>query len=635
MKTAIFLYEVSQLASLDALIAKGSEGGETPTLVSLDAEIDFALEKRDVPFISGKTLQNRATPLAYVQAGEIIRILFDNEKLSFLQYRNVSLLDSLRFSTHVYISPLFNYIDAIERFVDGVSEVKRLVVPVSVVPVSKTSDALAAEESKAVYEAARLVAEGRGIECEAYDMRSAAFKAKNHWQAQAFAFKRALFGAVLSFLNTCMALFPRRPIRILASDYWNSLAPILRELPEAELVLLDRGQALQAGFRNIWRHRVRFMHIKQFLSWRGKWRARAHAKKCEAEWMVMCPDMLTSLDLTFRGVSLASTAERILTHLVKTAIPDIIADIEGSYAMYDSIAPDAVLLRASASRQRHFSILPLVAQEVGIPALEVQHGGEYLGPGSGTRHHAAYYLATYGPLVCKEFRSLGYEKERLFPVGSPRFDAYVRNAQKAGGRGSEKGVGLTIVSNTPTMDISERYGTYSIEEYFKTLGGAVRNIANARLFIASRSTTVRAAFLEEARSRGLSGVSYESVGTTPLPELFRQADIFVCSYSTVVYEALIYRLPVILATFAPVEKMMADFHFSHFQKAGALLIAHSPEELTDLLQKLSADPEARARMSATGWDFMQKNFSFDGHASERIAKLVRNWSKRATAQQPR
>jgi hypothetical protein len=625
MKTAIILYELQQLASLDALMAKGSEGGKTPTLVSLDAEIDFALEKRGIPFISGKTLQDRATPAAYVRAEEMARALYGNERMSFLNYRNVSLLDSLRFSTHVYLVRLLYYVDVIERFREGVPDVGRLIVPIRVVPVSRTSDQLAVEESKIVYEASRLVAERRGIRCEAYDIRSPAFRAMDHWQARVFETKRVLFGVGLSFLNACMTLRPRRPIRVLASDYWRSLAPVLQELPEAELILLDRSQALHAGFKNIWHHKVRFMHIEQFVSQKGNRRARAHAEKCMEIWMAMRKDMLASLDLTFRGVSLASTAERILTHLIKTAVPNIIRDIEGTYAMYERLSPEVVLLRASASRQRHFSILPLVAREVGIPALEVQHGGEYLGPGSGTRRHTAHYLATYGPLVCEEFRALGYENERLFAVGSPRFDAYVKNAQKATAR--EKRPAITILSNTPTMDVSERYGTYSIEEYFKTLGGATREIAGARLLIASRSTTVRAAFLEEARSRGLRGVSYESVGTTPLPELFRQADIFVCSYSTVVYEALIYRLPVILAAFAPTEKMMADFHFSHFEKAGALHIAHSPEELTDLLQKLSVDSDARARMSKAGWEFMQKNFSFDGHASERIAELIRNWSK--------
>jgi len=625
MKTAIILYEVSQLASLDTLIAKWSEEGNAPQIVSFDAEIDFALEKRGIPFISGKTLQNRANPATYVRAYEITSALYDNEKMSFLNYRNVSLLDSLRFSTQIYILHLLYYIDIIQRFVESAPEVKCLVVPVSPAPVSKTSDPLAVEESKTMYEAARLVAQHRGILCESYDTHSIASQVKNRWEGWVFTAQRMLFGVALSLLNACMALRSRRPLRILASDYWRSLAPILRQVPEAELVLLDRSQALQAGFRNIWRHKVRFIHVEQFLSWEGNRRASAHAEKCEKEWMIVRAEMLASLDLTFRGTSLTNTAERIMTHLIKTAIPTIVRDIEGTYALYERLIPDAVLLRASVSRQRHFSILPLVAQKVDIPALEVQHGGEYLGPGSGQRRHVAYFLATYGPLVCEEFRTLGYERERLLAVGSPRFDAYIRDAQKTITRKKESSM-LTILSNTPTMDVAERYGTYSIEEYFKTLGEAIRGIPRARLLVASRSTSVRAAFSEEARTRGFKGVQYESVGTTPLPELFRQADIFVCSYSTVVYEALLYRLPVILAVFAPVEKMMADFHFSHFEKAGALHIAHSPEELTEILQKLSADAEARARMSAAGWEFMQKNFSFDGHAAERVATQVRTWA---------
>ncbi|TSC64445.1 MAG: hypothetical protein G01um101491_282, partial [Parcubacteria group bacterium Gr01-1014_91] len=240
MKTAIFLYETSQLASLDALIAKWSDGGVAPTIVSLDAEIDFALEKRGVPFVSGKTLQNRASPATYVRAEEMARSLYDDERMSFLKYRDVPLADSLRFSTHVYLVYLLYYVDAVERFRENAPDVKRFVVPVSVAPVSKTSDPLAVEESKMIHEAARLVCERNGILCEAHDMRSSALSVKNKRQAFVFETKRVLFGVVLSFMNAFMALRPRRQIRIVASDYWKSLAPILHQLPEAELILLDR-----------------------------------------------------------------------------------------------------------------------------------------------------------------------------------------------------------------------------------------------------------------------------------------------------------------------------------------------------------------------------------------------------------
>ncbi len=630
MRTAIILYELNQLASLDVLLARGSENGKTPLIVSLDAEIDFALEKRGIAFISGKTLQNRTTPAAYVRAEEMVRAVYDHNALSFLSYRNISCTRSLRFSTHIYLGMLLYHIDVLERFMEGAPKIERVVVPIPIASTSKTSDVLAIEESKIVYEAARLVTERRGVLCEAYENHSVVSQVKTRWQGWVFTAKRTLFGIALMILNTVIALRPRRPIRIVASDYWRNISPTMRQLPEAELILIDRKEAFSAGLRNTWRHNIRFLHINHFLSLRGKQRVRIHTNACIKEWMNVRKSVFASLTFTFCGADLNPTMERVMTRLIETALPDIVADIEAAYALYERLSPDAVLLRASVSRQRHFPILALVAREVSIPALEVQHGGEYLGPGSGNHNHAAHFLATYGPLVCNEFRTLGYEQKRLLPIGSPRFDAYIADAQKKAERQKESST-LTILSNTPTMDINERYGTYSIEEYFKALGDAARGIPNAHLLVASRSTTVRSAFLEEARARGLAGVNYESVGTTPLTELFRRADIFVCSYSTVVYEALIYRLPVILTAFAPVEKMMADFHFSHFEKADALLIAHSPEELSDMLQKLAANPEARARMSKAGWEFMQKNFSFDGHASERIAQLIRNWSKRTTA----
>lgn len=623
MKTALILYEVQQLSSLGALLEQWGTQGKSPQIVSLDAEIDYALEKRGIPFISGKTLQNREAPATYLRADEIARTMCNGEKLPFLRYRGISLLDPLRFSIHIYFINFLYYIDIIARLVEQEEGIGRLVVPVPSTPVSKTSSFLATYGVFTVVDAAHNVAESHGIVFEMAQGVPASIRISNKLGKSLFSLKRALFGAGLGVLNTLIAFRPRRAVRILASDYWRNIVPTLRELPEAELVLLDRSEAVKAGFSAIWRHKIRFMHIDHFLSGSARRGSLRYAQECLQKWLPIRTTLWDVADMTFRGVPLAPLCERIMTHLVKRAVPQVICNIEGTYAMYERLSPDAVLLRASVSEQLHFSILPLVAREVDIPALEVQHGGEYLGPGSATRRHAAHFIAAYGPLVCDEFRALGYEEDRLLPVGSPRFDAYIKDAQKAIGRKKESSI-LTILSNTPTTSIGWQYGTYSIEEYFKTLGDAVRKISNARLLVASRSILQ---VNEEARARGLAGVDYESAGTTPLSKLFVQADIFVCSYSTVVYEALLYRLPVILAAFAPVAKMMADFHFSHFEKAGALLIAHSPEELTVLLQKLSADPEARARMSKAGWEFMQKNFSFDGHASERIAKLIRNWQR--------
>lgn len=623
MKTVLILYELQQLASLDALLEKWSGEGAVPIIVSLDAEIDYALEKRGMAFISGKTLQDRVAPASYLRSDELARDMCESKVLSFLQYRSISLLKPLRFSIHIYFINLLYYIDVIARFAEQNTDITRLIVPAPTTPVSKTSGFLAEHGVFVVVEAANRVAESRGIAFKMVQSASVSMRVSNKLQKLLFSSKRMLFGTGLSVLNALIALRPRRTLRILASDYWRNIAPILRELPEAELILLDRSEAFKAGLVAIWRDKVRFVHIEHFLSNRARSEALQHARECLQKWLSVRTDSWSGFDMTFRGVSLAPLCERIMTRLMERAVPRVTCEIAGTYAMYEHLSTDAVLLRASVSEQLHFTILPLVAREVGIPALEVQHGGEYLGPGSATRRHAAHFMALYGPLVCDEFRTLGYEKERLLPVGSPRFDAYVRDADKAPAR--QTGRGLTILSNTPTMSIGERYGTYSVEEYFHALGEAVRVIPGAHLSIASRSSA-RDGFLKEARERGLKDVRYESAGDAPLPDLFAKADIFICSHSTVIYEALLCGLPVVIASFAPVEKMMTDFHFSRFRDAGALAIAHTPEELREIVGKLAADAGARERMSAAAEAFMTEQFSFDGHASERIAAQVRTWA---------
>lgn len=621
MKTAVVLYDMEHLALIAALQRKyGSE----MFLVSLDAEIDFALDKRGVSFVSGKTLQNRLAPSAYMRSDEITREICETKELSFLTYRDVSLLKPLRLSIHQYFQNLCYYLDVFDRYLTQIGDIDLLVVPAKIVPLSQTSAPLAREEVHLVSYAAELVVRAHGIRFASHKMVTSAHHARNVWEAVLFTIKRALFGFGVSFLSAVVSLRSRRPLRIVASDYWRNMAPVLTLLSDAvEVVMLDRGEAIAAGWRNIWRYKMRFMHLNHFLSFRAGLRARTHARNCKEEWHVVRDSVWNDIDLTFCRVDLRSSAEAIMNRLVTTAIPEVIADIEGTFALYGQLTPDAVWLRASISAQRHFAILPLVAEACDIPALEVQHGGEYLGPGSPTQQHPAQYFAVYGKLVADELRVLGYVNERLIEAGSPRFDAYVKDRKPKIESQTKR---ITVLSNTPNGNIGERYGTYSVEEYFKALGDAVSAVSTAHLLIASRSTGIRSQFLQQARERGLGDVPYDSVGTTPLPELFRQADLFVCSHSTVVYEALLYRLPVIIASFAPVERMMTDFHFGSFEKAGALAIAHTPEELRELVGKLAGDESLRARMSAAGEAFMKEEFAFDGHASERIATQLRSWA---------
>src|SRR3989344_2711627 len=370
MKTAIFLYEMEHLASLDALLARFKDA----RIVSLDAEIDYALEKRGILCISGKTLQNRTAPAAYMRADEITRDMCEGEALSFLTYRNISFLEPIRFPIHLYFIRLLTYIDLIARAVEHIEGIERLVVLPPTGVVFSTSGFLAEHEAFAVVEAARLVAESQGIAFEAIQRTSVTLRAGNRLRNMLFMGQRALFAGAIGVLNRLMSLRPRRPIRIIASDYWRNIAPVLGVLPQAEVIMIDRKEALKAGWRNIWRHTMRFMHLTQFLSRKERRRALQNACDCQKEWQGVKSRAWPSVDFMFRGISLAPICERIMTRLVERAVPRVACDIAGAYAMYECLTPDAVWLRVSVSGQTHFSVLPLVARELGIPSLEPQHG---------------------------------------------------------------------------------------------------------------------------------------------------------------------------------------------------------------------------------------------------------------------
>lgn len=619
MKTALFLYEAEQLTSLDAIIAKWSTGKESLHIVSLDAEIDYALEKRGISFLSGATLQDRVEPAIFMRAAELTRDICASEVLVNLAYRDIPLFEPLRFSLHHYFFTLLTYLQMSTRAVDALRGLERILVPAPRDVILPTSGFFAESQAFAPLQAIRKVAESRGIAFEMVQSTTPAGQIRRNIQIITFTLRRAIFSGAIMLLNAAISLRGRGKVRIIASDYWRNIAPVARLMPDMQIILIDRTEALKAGWRNIWRHRMRFVHLKQYVPSIKRRALRQCARKCRDAWQKR-PTAWSTADFVFCGVSLLPECEKIVETFIERAIPELASHIAGAYALYKQLTPDGVWVRVSGiSRQLHFSVLPLVAKELGIPSLELQHGIEYLGPGSATRHRPAEYLAVYGDSVAREFETLGYAPRQLLSIGSPRFDSYAKRIERT--RREDKTV--RILSTIPGINPIVSFGTYSVEEHFSALGEALEALPQARLIVTSRNVN-RASFLHQAMERGLQGTPYEFAGTAPLPELFANADIFICGYSTVIYESLLHGLPTVLVALAPAERLMLEHSFAEFEKAGVLAIARSPEELKNIFVRL--DEPARARMSAAAQKFMKENFSFDGHASESIVGFIRSHS---------
>lgn len=627
MKIGLILYEPEQLASLEPLMRHGE--GDTVEILTLDAEIDYELERRGVPFVSGAKFQNRSEPAAFMYADSLTRRLIEVKELGFLEYRGISFINTVRFSIQLYAVWFLNFVSIVARYAEA-NKPDKLVVPPPATPVfSATSGFFAEDEAYAVVHAARHVAESKRIAFEDMQRLGSRLRLGNKLQKASFYFKRSLFGMMLSVLNAAQAMRSKRSMVLVATDYWRNISPVLRELPHAEVVLLDREQALKAGWRNIWRHRMRFVHIDHCLDRRARQEVRSYAKESSARWRTAKIDIWREVDFTFEGIDLRPRFERVLNKLIENVLSagGLAAQIAGAEGLYATYRPDVVWVRASVSLQTHFSIMPLVAKKLGIPSIEAQHGIEYLGPGSATLNHAAEYIAVYGTLVQEEYKARGYAEDRVLVAGSPRFDSYAKFTPSP----RESQAAWTVLTTIPGINAAERFGSFSVEEHFSALGKAFAVLPDAHLRVTSRSVE-REQFMHEAMRRGLGDTKYEFAGTEPLPELFKNTDVFICSFSTVVYEALMCGKPTIIVAFAPLEKMMTDFHFSQFEQAGALCIARTPEELAGHLSKLS-DPKERDRIGEVGRRFMDNRFSFDGKASERIAAQIKSWSRSGASSQ--
>jgi hypothetical protein len=272
-----------------------------------------------------------------------------------------------------------------------------------------------------------------------------------------------------------------------------------------------------------------------------------------------------------------------------------------------------VLLRASVSGQTHFGVLAMVAKKLGVPAIELQHGLEYLGPGSISRAHAAEFLALYGPAIRRELEQVGYEPERLVDIGSPRFDIYKGISPQKNGTIVCIGSDITLGGSADAYDCEEYYAAF-----FRSLPDTAKPVIKLR-------GSVREAFFREmiARVQGRFAPAIET--TRPLREIFKETQMVVSCYSTAVLEGLQCGIPTILFPTSEPDLVVGHYHFDRYVEAGAFTIAKDVGELGAALKVLGTDAayDARSRQIRS---FMAKEFCFDGKASERLAAYIRKLS---------
>jgi len=587
-------------------------------LIPLSIEVEYALTEKGMTFDSGGSRRTRE-PLTMTLSEEWASSILESKRWEFFTYRGVSLSRLHFLSLQWYLSYVIYYADIVANVVAAYAHATRIVFFYLLVREPSRGSTLVGLQIRSLVDVVECLARESGRETIVVAPSSLSVVPM---RSLSFTLKRALFGIGIAALNALIR-FARRPkrIRILASDYWRNLESCVSHLDSAEIFLIDRKEAFNAGLLNIWKYRMHFLHIDACASRSTSEREEAHTRISKEFESLQRNAELPACKL--HGFSLEPLVSRALALIVKDVLTNTLKQIDDAHAMIERIKPHIVLLRATSSTQTHFVVLAQVARVHGVPSLEVQHGLQYQGPGSFTRRHSAQFMGVYGPFTQKEMRAAGDTFSIPIIIGSPRFDIFASMLQtRDKDTPPKKEVTFLCIANS--VDLGTDADTYAYWEYFSAIADAVRNTPNVRIIIKLRQGSVNSdAFVRKMSANIFSDIPYTIVQNEPIAELYFDADVVISHYSTVIIEAIQCKKPVVFLALSPVEKFMGLHHFRTYVESNAIRMSTSKEDLARVLQELVAHPEVRTMLAEQGMAFLKREYSFDGHASERMGKLIR------------
>ncbi len=617
-RNIIFISELKHIEMLEPFLEKHPDlRKEGYTLVSFELEIDYALKDRGIPFLSAGAFQSsKSTTLL---AEEWTEETFKEDRWKFFNYRGVSL-------SQLYFIPLFGYLayviyaaNIVANILTRHRDAKRLVVFGSLRVIPPMGSTLVAPYVNVIADTIVCMGEQKGIEVIVVPMPKAVTAQGSYvW----FKFSRALFGIGITILNSAIRLL-RRPqrIRALASDYWKSIEPYARHLDSLELILIDRSQAPKAGLANIWKYRIRFWHLDAF-SKKVAPQNNNIRELISSQYQALKNDPGFAL-CTLGEYSLRPLALSALDLIVEEVLQKTLEDIDDAHSLFDRVKPHIVLLRATISNQTHFIILAQVARSRSVPSLEVQHGLEYNGPGSFTPRHSAEYMGVYGPLTQREMAKTNDTRTTPVVIGSPRFDVYAHTVPMEPSVKTE----VTFACVAPSIEPVADADAYAYEDYFRAIAHALAQIPNAKVVIKFRpGDNGRNAFARKMLAGLFGDLPYTIVHNEPLRDVYLVADVIISGYSTAAIEAVQCGRPLLYFGLAPFEKLAGLHHFPVYVKEDAMRMATTEAELVAHMKKLMS-PEERRGVALRGMKFLQREYAFDGKASERMAALITDLSQ--------
>lgn len=621
-KSIFIVYELAQVAEAVSYARKDP----SVKIVSLNVWAEREIRDQDLEVDSlekyHRSFQDESELLQVTVS--IGREWYRVPDMKFFEYRGVSLGEAFEGAVGWYLERVLYHVKVFEAIAVAHPGMTRLIIPHTGIIVPDTSRILAVYEANVVVDAAKLVANRHGFEVEAIGIASVRGKA----QGVSANLRRYMQWLALVAINRIVRLITReRPVRVFASDYWRNIGPIIKRMGDVELVLMDRREFAGIPWKDIFAGRIRAIHPQDVIGSRTSRIVRGQMNTIRPAWW-SARESVERLVADISGThDLWDLLGPALDFLVEDFTSRVIRETEATFSILKRERITRVSLRASVSSQHHFSIVAQVANILSIPSIELQHGMEVSNPISPRSYLHCDYLAAYGEGVGDPFvRNHGYSRERIIGVGSPRFDHYRKAVDAPEARAKllmELGLDprRPVVSCAVPMECVDlspyTFTSYDLVAYFAKMR-ALRDKAPSLQFIFK----VKPHGIIPAYRRHVSEVFPDGgvvlIDDRSILSIFSASDLVMCGDTTLVYEAMIIGRPLVLYPLKPSDEA---FILTHREDG---IVPDSDVDCASIVERLSNDSDFRGEVAARQQEVLHTRYSFDGHASERVAELLRS-----------
>lgn len=617
MKELILIYELDQV---DACLERYQRSPSTARIVALNFWVERELAARGVPFDS--FAQFKLSDIEAAQwlkrARTIAREWYRLPELEFLQYKRIRLAESIEPALDSCLQIIFYYLAPLDKLFAKYQGIERVIVLNKSGVVAPTAGLFSLFEVNAVVDVAKFLTARYRFVVEELGPRPAG-------SPKPFP-RQPLSNKLISVWNMLARVAARKQHRIFVSDTWAHIAPFVGTMDDTELVLMDRSEVRNIPKRQLWAHRMRFIHLLTWQNPRRIRRARRLQQEFAAQWREVRHEVEAMPALVHDGATLWPLVSPALNWFVEGYVARPIYEAMSFERMFIKERINKVLLRVSVSmHQSHFFIAAKVAHELGIPSIELQHAGAVLDPESPHARLEADYLATYGSLTADiHIKNHGLERARLRPVGSPRFDRYLHKsvlgeAERAKalvelGLDPKRPVALVATPADNVVLIPHEFDSYEVARLFESVRDIQQALPDIQLLFKFRShcPPSHRAYLQE-----LFGGQGFVIATDDLYYRIQMSDVVLSNNSTAMYETMMAHKPLVLYPWK--ETDVAPLVV--YTQASPAPVGH--QVLVDELSRVCVDAEYRSERVKRQDEFLQHNYSFDGQASTRIKSLLR------------